>query len=146
MIGFSKFTSLKILPSTQYSQSTFFSITHFSGPDGLRSIIYYFGGMHSKSKKTKFRAALLGVITMLCTVAFLATLAFVCWQENAGNYDNPLLAVFTGAFTFPVALLCTVVAVKMVGVENCKLAWISMAVYVVVPTVLWVVGVILASV
>jgi glucan phosphoethanolaminetransferase (alkaline phosphatase superfamily) len=74
-------------------------------------------------------ALALSVVSFLCAAVFLLAVAFNCWQASAGVYNGPLLALVAALFTFPVALLCTLVSVVLVGARHCKLAWLSLSSY-----------------
>jgi hypothetical protein len=72
-----------------------------------------------------------GVGTALCATLFSLTYAFVAAQVFAGVYDNPLLLIIITAFTLPPAIVCTGIAMLLVGPRYCKLAWISLSLFVI---------------
>jgi hypothetical protein len=74
-------------------------------------------------------ALALSVVSLLCVALFLLALAFNCLQASAGVYDGPLLTIIAGFLTFPVALLCTIASMALVGARNCRLAWLSLSGY-----------------
>jgi hypothetical protein len=78
----------------------------------------------------RFIAVALGVVTLLCTLLWLLTLGFVTAQCVAGVYNGPELGVGILVLTFPPTLLCTIIALFLVGPRRCKLAWISLCVYI----------------
>ena|ERR1039457_3726996 len=85
--------------------------------------------MNTASATRRGWALALSLVSFLCAAVFLMAVAFNCWQASAGVYEGPLLAIVAAFFTFPVALLCTVVSVVLVGARNCKLAWLSLSGY-----------------
>ena len=78
----------------------------------------------------RFIAVALGVVTVLCTLLWILTFALIVMQSVAGVYESPVLGVGVLVVTFPPALLCTIVALVLVGPRRCKLAWISFCIYV----------------
>lgn len=82
-------------------------------------------------------AVTLGVIALFCTLLWLLTNAFVVAQQIAGVYDGPMLIVVAFVLTFPPLILCTIFALMLVGPRRCKLAWISLLIYLLPFTVLF---------
>lgn len=81
------------------------------------------------SPKRQLVATRLGVITLLCVILFYLSFAFVMWQTVAGIYDGPILVFVTLFLTAPLAIICTVISLMLVGPRRCKLAWISLCAY-----------------
>lgn len=74
-------------------------------------------------------AVTLGVVALLCTLPWLLTNALVVAQQIAGVYDSPILLIVVFIPTFPPVVLCTFFALMLVGPGRCKLAWISLFLY-----------------
>jgi hypothetical protein len=87
------------------------------------------GLMNTPSATRRGWALALSVVSLLCVALFVLALAFNCLQASAGVYDGPLLTILAAFFTFPIALLCTIVSMVLVGPRNCKLAWLSLSGY-----------------
>ena len=75
-------------------------------------------------------AVALGVVTVLCTLLWLLTFGLIVAQSVAGVYESPVLGIAILVLTFPPALLCTIIAMLLVGPRRCKLAWISLCIYI----------------
>jgi putative exporter of polyketide antibiotics len=76
----------------------------------------------------------LGVVTLLCTLGWYLSFALVCIElKLVGNDDPPffpgIIMVFALIVTLPIALICTAVSMWLVGPRRCKLAWISLCIY-----------------
>jgi hypothetical protein len=95
--------------------------------------------MNTASATRRGWALALSLVSFLCAAVFLMAVAFSCWQAGAGVYDGPLLAIVAAFFTFPLALLCTIISVVLIGARNCKLAWLSLSGYT-VPIILAIIA------
>ncbi len=71
----------------------------------------------------------LSVVTLKCALLYWLGYAFVTAQIYAGVYGGPELLIAVTFVTLPPALLCTVVALILVGWRRCKLAWISLSLF-----------------
>ena len=79
---------------------------------------------------TRRRIALaLSIITLLCAILFYLSIAFVTLQAIGGVYDGPILALVALFFSLPTAIVCTVIALVLVGHRECKIALISLCSY-----------------
>jgi hypothetical protein len=81
-------------------------------------------------------ATILGVITALCTVGWYGSFAVMSFELKHGGFDGPpfypgIIAVVGLVLTLPLALLCGVVALLLIGPRGSKLAWISLLLYLV---------------
>jgi hypothetical protein len=98
-------------------------------------LIILFGGIERMaidtqvSAKRKAVAVALGIVSLLCAVLFYLSFAFVMWQSIAGVYDGPILVFVALFFTLPPSIVCTVIALFLVGPRRCKLAWMSLCSY-----------------
>jgi len=82
------------------------------------------------SRGRRVVATICSLITACCAALFLLTIAFMIAQSVAGVYDSPILGVAVLMFTLPPAIICTLIAVILVGFRRCRLAWISLSTFV----------------
>jgi hypothetical protein len=82
------------------------------------------------SPPRKLVVTIFGVITLLCAILFFLSFLFVMWQAVAGVYDGAILLFVVLFLTLPPAILCTVVSLILVGPRQCKLAWVSLCMFV----------------
>ncbi len=78
----------------------------------------------------------LGVITLLCTLGWYCSYALtVVLLQDTGTDGPPffpgIISLGGLILTFPPALICTLIAVKLVGWRHSWLAWGSFAIYVI---------------
>jgi hypothetical protein len=79
------------------------------------------------SATRRFLAIGLSVITLLCALLYWLAYAFVTAQVYAGVYGGPELLIAVTVLTLPPAIVCTVIAMVLVGPLRCKLSWISLS-------------------
>jgi hypothetical protein len=71
----------------------------------------------------------LGFITLLCVTLVYLTCGFVVWHGVPDIDDGPLLVFAVILFSATPAIISTLVALALVGPNRCKLAWISLTMY-----------------
>ena len=86
----------------------------------------------------------LGAVTALCAVGWFLSLAMTMFEVHRVADDAPpfypgIIMVIGLVVTLPPALICTAIAVFLVGPRRSKLSWISLCVYL-LPVVIIVVG------
>lgn len=88
----------------------------------------------SKTVITPRRAAVaigLGVVTLVCSALFYGSIFLTMSEVGSIGDDAPpfypgIIMIIGFGCTFPPALVCTIVAICLVGFARCKLAWISL--------------------
>jgi len=81
------------------------------------------------STKRQITATVLGAITLACAALFYLSFGFVILQSLGGTYDGVALPIISLVLTLPPAVVCTIIAMILVGPKRCKLAWISFCSY-----------------
>lgn len=92
-----------------------------------------------RSPAKRHIATILGVITLMCAGAIVFMIAADLWGAVMGWKDTGygvVGGVMLFIITLPVALLCTLFAILLVGTRRCRLAWITFCVVYVPLTLL----------
>lgn len=87
------------------------------------------GCILKQAKSRQLAATSFGVITLLCAIWELGVCAqwyWICHHTFWGGYFFDPASMF---FTFPPAVVCTVLSLLLVGPRKCKLAWISLCLF-----------------
>lgn len=69
----------------------------------------------------------MSIVTVLCAGVYWLAYAFVAAQVYAGVYGGPELLIAATILTLVPALICTSIALILVGPRRCKLAWLSLS-------------------
>jgi hypothetical protein len=83
--------------------------------------------VQSPSSTRRYFAIGLSIVTLLCALLYWLVYAFVAAQAYASVYDGPALLIIGTIITLAPALVCTVIAIILVGWRRSKLAWISLS-------------------
>jgi hypothetical protein len=81
------------------------------------------------SLRRQIIASGLGFITLLCATLVYLTCGFVVCHGVPDVDDGPLLVFAVFLFSATPAILSTLVALALVGPGHCKLAWVSLSMY-----------------
>src|ERR1022692_3107006 len=81
------------------------------------------------SLRRQIIASGLGFITLLCVTLIYLTCGFVVCHVVPDVDDGPLLFFAVFLFSATPAILSTLVALALVGPGHCKLAWVSLSMY-----------------
>ena len=85
------------------------------------------------SPKRRAWATGLGVVVALCAAGWFASIAFTMVALKTVDSGIPffpgIIMVIGLAVTLPLAILCTVIAVFLVGPRRAKLAWMSLCLF-----------------
>jgi hypothetical protein len=101
--------------------------------------------MNASDKKewSQLAATVLGVVTALCTAAGYLSYALTVIELGGAGFDAPpfypgMIFVIGLILTLPPAVLCTVIALALVGPRHSKLAWISLSAYLLPLTIVFI--------
>ena len=85
------------------------------------------------SPKRRAWATGLGVVVALCAAGWFASIAFTMVALKTVDSGIPffpgIIMVIGLVVTLPPAILCTVIAVVLVGLRRAKFAWISLCLF-----------------
>lgn len=76
------------------------------------------------------------VACLIFAIVLIASFLFSAWSEVW--LISPVIFLGMYLLAFPLALICTVVAIRAVGFLQCKIAWVSFSVFL-APILVWIV-------
>lgn len=76
----------------------------------------------------------LGLVSLICVAVFFLSIALTLSELENTGFDAPpfypgIIMVVGFFVTFPIALVCTIIALVLVGFSRSKLAWISLVAF-----------------